>query len=165
MFNLNSKPFIPRKRCAPSNSTENKPGEDLPAPAATMETTETKETAEEATAKLVATEEPAPEEEKECDDDDDDDEEYYDDEEYDDEEEEEEPPTSDQVCTFWLKGECLVVNCPFLHTNIGVLCKFYKSGNCIMGDDCIYTLFIFLCHSLSLHLQVWLPFLCQYSLH
>ena len=123
MFNTNFKPFIPRKRCAPSSDTEKKPGED----------------SLEAKATVAVAEEPSPiipPQEVEQEYEEEGDEEYV---EYEEEEEEyEEPPTSDQVCTFWLKGECLVVNCPFLHTNIGVLCKFYKSGNCIMGDDCIY---------------------------
>lgn len=141
MFNPNFKPFVPRKRCVPSKDTEKRPSEDsLPTTTTTTVAVTETETGTGMTVKPAVTEEsvhiPPPCEE------DNDDEEYedYDDkgeyEEY--EEEYEEPPTSDQVCTFWLKGECLVVNCPFLHTNIGVLCKFYKSGNCIMGDDCIY---------------------------
>jgi hypothetical protein len=33
------------------------------------------------------------------------------------------------VCKYFLAGSCLVVNCPFKHTD-QVLCKFFLSGFC-----------------------------------
>lgn len=116
MFTTNFKPFVPRKHCAAVAASPDDPKKKSGTDAIPSET----KLPEEPTKEDFQQDPEYDEEEEKCD------------------EEYEEPPTSDQVCTFWLKGECLVVNCPFLHTNIGVLCKFYKSGNCILGDNCVY---------------------------
>ncbi|KAL7717976.1 uncharacterized protein QTN25_004675 [Entamoeba marina] len=41
------------------------------------------------------------------------------------------------VCTFWLKDECAIGNCPFRHWTDEV-CKYWMMGSCMKGDDCKY---------------------------
>ena len=43
-------------------------------------------------------------------------------------------PDSSAVCTFWTRGECRVVGCPFLHQFYGVRCQHLP--HCILGAGC-----------------------------
>eukprot|EP01114_Cavostelium_apophysatum_P009352 TRINITY_DN2246_c0_g1_i1.p1 TRINITY_DN2246_c0_g1~~TRINITY_DN2246_c0_g1_i1.p1 ORF type:complete len:560 (-),score=126.04 TRINITY_DN2246_c0_g1_i1:21-1700(-) len=41
------------------------------------------------------------------------------------------------VCKYFLKGSCLIKNCPFRHTT-EVACKYWLRGFCSRGDQCDY---------------------------
>ena len=43
-------------------------------------------------------------------------------------------PDSSTVCTFWVRGQCRVFNCKFLHQYYGVRC--HHGSQCIKGDLC-----------------------------
>eukprot|EP01105_Mastigella_eilhardi_P019435 TRINITY_DN4570_c0_g1_i2.p1 TRINITY_DN4570_c0_g1~~TRINITY_DN4570_c0_g1_i2.p1 ORF type:complete len:629 (+),score=176.96 TRINITY_DN4570_c0_g1_i2:262-1887(+) len=40
------------------------------------------------------------------------------------------------VCRYFLKGCCMVRNCPFRHSTADVPCSFFAQGNCFKGDNC-----------------------------
>lgn len=46
--------------------------------------------------------------------------------------------SSSIVCKYFLKGQCLITNCQFLHsrTDRSVICRFHLRGFCARGDDC-----------------------------
>lgn len=43
-----------------------------------------------------------------------------------------------QVCKYYLMGECKIINCPFLHSteSPSAVCRYWQWGNCRRGDQC-----------------------------